>query len=63
MEKLNSLRSFLCRYEESIDDLRVMYERKERKIKRKQETYKAFREKLSVSYILYFAGRMILVKK
>ncbi|RWR86686.1 structural maintenance of chromosomes protein 6B-like protein isoform X1 [Cinnamomum micranthum f. kanehirae] len=35
------------RYEESIDDLREMYERKERKIKRKQETYKAFREKLS----------------
>ena len=43
--------SFLCRYTESIDDLRMLYEKKERKILRKQQTYKAFREKLNVSFI------------
>ncbi|KAM7504621.1 hypothetical protein LguiB_003525 [Lonicera macranthoides] len=35
------------RYPESIDDLRMFYDKKERKILRKQQTYKAFREKLS----------------
>ncbi|XP_052174128.1 structural maintenance of chromosomes protein 6B-like isoform X2 [Diospyros lotus] len=35
------------RYTESIDDLRMLYEKKERKILRKQQTYKAFREKLN----------------
>ncbi|GLT83987.1 hypothetical protein SLE2022_022470 [Rubroshorea leprosula] len=35
------------RYSESIDDLRMLYEEKERKILRKQQTYKAFREKLN----------------
>ncbi|CAK9135142.1 unnamed protein product [Ilex paraguariensis] len=35
------------RYPEPIDDLRMLYEKKERKILRKQQTYKAFREKLS----------------
>ncbi|XP_077235428.1 P-loop containing nucleoside triphosphate hydrolases superfamily protein isoform X2 [Tasmannia lanceolata] len=35
------------RYAESIDDLRVMYEKKERKIRRKQQTYEDFREKLN----------------
>lgn len=35
------------RYEESIDDLRVLYEKKERKIFKKQQTYKGFREKLT----------------
>ncbi|GFQ04708.1 structural maintenance of chromosomes protein 6b [Phtheirospermum japonicum] len=34
------------RYPESIDDLRMMCEKKQRKISRKQQTYKAFREKL-----------------
>ncbi|PRQ59796.1 putative structural maintenance of chromosomes protein [Rosa chinensis] len=32
---------------ESIDELRMSYERKERKILRKQKTYRAFREKLN----------------
>ncbi|KAL3645188.1 hypothetical protein CASFOL_010368 [Castilleja foliolosa] len=36
------------RYPESIDDLRMMCEKKQRKISRKQQTYKAFREKLEV---------------
>ncbi|XAR56052.1 hypothetical protein NMG60_11036347 [Bertholletia excelsa] len=35
------------RYAESIDDLRMLYNKKERKILRKQQTYKAFREKLN----------------
>nr|DAD47780.1 TPA_asm: hypothetical protein HUJ06_017718 [Nelumbo nucifera] len=35
------------RYSESIDDLKVLYEKKKRKILRKQQTYEAFREKLS----------------
>ncbi|KAL0304102.1 UNVERIFIED_CONTAM: Structural maintenance of chromosomes protein 6B [Sesamum radiatum] len=34
------------RFPESIDDLRMLFEKKERKISRKQQTYKAFREKL-----------------
>ncbi|KAK4570872.1 hypothetical protein RGQ29_029649 [Quercus rubra] len=34
------------RYSESIDDLRMLYEKKERKISKKRKTYKAFREKL-----------------
>ncbi|XP_065871539.1 structural maintenance of chromosomes protein 6B-like isoform X2 [Euphorbia lathyris] len=34
------------RCSESIDDLRMLYEKKQRKILRKQETYKGFREKL-----------------
>ncbi|KAK1369754.1 hypothetical protein POM88_035846 [Heracleum sosnowskyi] len=32
--------------EESIDDLRMMHDKKERKILRKQKTYKMFRQKL-----------------
>ncbi|KAK1326454.1 hypothetical protein QJS10_CPA01g02770 [Acorus calamus] len=35
------------RYDESIDDLRLVYEKKERKIARKQQTYAAFREKIN----------------
>ncbi|KAG6659254.1 structural maintenance of chromosomes protein 6B-like isoform X1 [Carya illinoinensis] len=35
------------RYSESIDDLRMLCEKKERKIRRKQQTYQAFREKLN----------------
>ncbi|KAK9292001.1 hypothetical protein L1049_019954 [Liquidambar formosana] len=35
------------KYSDSIDDLRMLYEKKERKILRKQQTYKAFREKLN----------------
>ncbi|XP_075484074.1 structural maintenance of chromosomes protein 6B-like isoform X2 [Primulina tabacum] len=34
------------RFSESIDDLRMLYEKKERRISRKQQTYKAFREKI-----------------
>ncbi|KAL0317658.1 UNVERIFIED_CONTAM: Structural maintenance of chromosomes protein 6B [Sesamum angustifolium] len=34
------------RFPESIDDLRMLCEKKERKISRKQQTYKAFQEKL-----------------
>ncbi|XWS36962.1 hypothetical protein CRYUN_Cryun19dG0002600 [Craigia yunnanensis] len=34
------------RYPESIDDLRMLYEEKKRKISRKLQTYKAFRERL-----------------
>ncbi|GER35076.1 structural maintenance of chromosomes family protein [Striga asiatica] len=34
------------RFSESIDDLRMTCEKKERRISRKQQTYKAFREKL-----------------
>ncbi|KAL9412027.1 hypothetical protein AB3S75_045604 [Citrus x aurantiifolia] len=33
-------------YSESIEDLRMLYEEKERKILRKQQTYQAFREKV-----------------
>ncbi|KAL9685215.1 hypothetical protein QQ045_022663 [Rhodiola kirilowii] len=36
------------RYSESIDDLRMLYEKKARKISRKQQTYATFREKLNV---------------
>lgn len=32
----------------------MLYDKKERKILRKQQTYKAFREKLSVSYSIPF---------
>ncbi|KAL7001725.1 Structural maintenance of chromosomes protein 6B [Sarracenia purpurea var. burkii] len=35
------------RYSESVEDLRMLYEKKERKILRRQQTYKAFREKLN----------------
>lgn len=38
-----------CRHQESIDELRMLYDMKERKIIKQQQTYKAFREKLSVS--------------
>ncbi|XVF11208.1 hypothetical protein REPUB_Repub08aG0006200 [Reevesia pubescens] len=34
------------RYSESIDDLRLLYQEKERRILRKLQTYKAFRERL-----------------
>ncbi|KAL4347631.1 hypothetical protein GQ457_17G019180 [Hibiscus cannabinus] len=34
------------RYSESIDDLRMLYQEKERRILRKLQTYKAFRERL-----------------
>lgn len=37
------------RCSESLEDLRMMYEKKERTIIRKQQTYKSFREKLDVS--------------
>lgn len=41
---------FLGRHTESIDDLRELYDQKERKIKRKRIMYNTFRDKLSVSF-------------
>ncbi|XP_057952688.1 structural maintenance of chromosomes protein 6B-like isoform X2 [Malania oleifera] len=35
------------RYAESIDDLKILFEKKQRKILRKRQTYEAFREKLN----------------
>ncbi|XP_044506156.1 structural maintenance of chromosomes protein 6B [Mangifera indica] len=47
LNKLNQrLQHESQRHSESIEDLRMLYEKKERKISRKQQTYKAFREKL-----------------
>lgn len=40
----------LGRHTDSIDDLRELYDQKERKIKRKRIMYETFREKLSVSF-------------
>ncbi|XWS51588.1 hypothetical protein CRYUN_Cryun12cG0189600 [Craigia yunnanensis] len=37
------------RYSESIDDLRMLYQEKKRRISRKLQTYKSFRERLDVS--------------
>ncbi|KAJ9546237.1 hypothetical protein OSB04_025944 [Centaurea solstitialis] len=39
------------RHQESIDELRMLYDEKERKIKKQQQTYKAFREKLSTIHM------------
>ncbi|XP_038683969.1 structural maintenance of chromosomes protein 6B-like isoform X2 [Tripterygium wilfordii] len=48
LDRLNQrLKHESQRYSESIDDLRMMYEKKKRKISRKQKTYDAFREKLN----------------
>ncbi|KAG6390812.1 hypothetical protein SASPL_148557 [Salvia splendens] len=41
-----TLSAELTRFPESIDDLRMLHEKKERKISRKLRTYKAFKEKL-----------------
>ncbi|CAL5366912.1 unnamed protein product [Camellia sinensis] len=35
------------RYAESIDDLKMLYQKKERKILRRQQTYKSYRDKLN----------------
>ncbi|KAL3521410.1 hypothetical protein ACH5RR_019559 [Cinchona calisaya] len=35
------------RFQESIDDVRMFYEKKHRKIRRKEQTYKTFKDKLS----------------
>ncbi|XP_019154834.1 PREDICTED: structural maintenance of chromosomes protein 6B-like [Ipomoea nil] len=43
----NRLQQESRRHPESIDDLRVLYENKKRKIFKKQQTYKAFRDKLA----------------
>ncbi|VFQ63095.1 unnamed protein product [Cuscuta campestris] len=43
----NRLQQESRRHSESIDDLRTLYENKERMIFKRQQTYKAFREKLS----------------
>lgn len=40
----------LCRYAEPIEDLRMIYDKKQRRILRKQQTYEAFRDKLNVSF-------------
>lgn len=37
-----------CRFSESIDDLRMMYEKLERKIAKKRKLYQGYREKLMV---------------
>lgn len=37
-----------CRFSESIDDLRLMYEKLERKIAKKRKLYQGYREKLMV---------------
>lgn len=37
------------RHQESIDELRMMHDKKQRKIIKQQKTYKAFRDKLSVT--------------
>lgn len=39
------------RHQESIDELRMLYDEKERKIKKQQQTYKAFRDKLSTIHM------------
>jgi len=39
----------LCRYTETIDDLRALHDKKERKILSKQQMYAGFRGKLNVS--------------
>lgn len=44
---------FLCRYSESIDDLRMLYEKKERKIIKRQQVYKALRLKLHVCFLWF----------
>ncbi|KAJ4830375.1 Structural maintenance of chromosomes protein 6B [Turnera subulata] len=47
LNKLNQRLQHECQqYSESIDDLRLSYDKKERKILRKRQMYKAFREKL-----------------
>ena len=43
----------VCRYSESIDDLRAIYEKKERRILRKRQNYEAFHEKINVRAILF----------
>ena len=52
LKRGNSSVSFSCRYTESIDDLRALYDKKERKILTKRQTYAALREKLNVHSIL-----------
>nr|CAB3456476.1 unnamed protein product [Digitaria exilis] len=42
------------RYTESIDDLRALYDKKRRKILRKQQMYAGFRDKLNVSTVLLY---------
>ncbi|XP_045829439.1 structural maintenance of chromosomes protein 6A [Trifolium pratense] len=48
LEDLNrTLKRESQRYSESIDDMRMLYKKKERKIIRRQQVYKALRQKLS----------------
>nr|CAB3449120.1 unnamed protein product [Digitaria exilis] len=59
VEKLNTeinkltrrLQQESSRYNESIDDLRALYDKKRQKILRKQQMYAGFRDKLSVSTV------------
>ncbi|XP_061353023.1 structural maintenance of chromosomes protein 6A [Gastrolobium bilobum] len=51
LERLNqTLRRESQRYSESIDDLRMLYEKKKRKIIKRQEVYKALRQKLDACH-------------
>lgn len=45
---------YSCRCTESIDDLRMLYEKKQRKIHKKQKTYENFRQQLQVRCMLSF---------
>lgn len=46
-------KNIIARYTESIDDLRALHDKKERKIRRKQQMYAGFRDKLNVSTIQF----------
>ena len=47
---------YSCRCTESIDDLRMMYEKKQRKILKKQKTYENFRQQLQVLCMFFLQG-------
>ncbi|EOA19857.1 hypothetical protein CARUB_v10000108mg [Capsella rubella] len=49
-----------AKYSESIDDLRIMHDEKEQKIRKKRKIYKSFREKLKVCIdVVGSRGRML----
>ena len=54
------VRGSLCRYAEPIEDLRMMYDKKERRILRKQQTYEGFGEKLNVSLLKHLCINVLL---
>lgn len=47
--------SSLCRFPESIDDIRMLFEKKNRKISRKRQNLNGLWEKLEVSYSILIA--------